>query len=72
MNQQSLQNKLVNIMPTNNILNWAASLDVDNLVLDAQPATTVADDYLLMMRSTEVLDLAVAMTVDNFVLTKLN
>jgi hypothetical protein len=72
MNQQSLQNKLVNIMPTNNILNWAASLNMHDLVLNEQPATTVADDYLLMMRSAEVLDLAAAMTIDNFVLTKLN
>jgi hypothetical protein len=72
MNQQSLQNKLVNIMQTTNILNWAASLNMDDLVLDAQPATIVADDYLLMMRSAEVLDLAAAMTIDNFVLTKLN
>jgi hypothetical protein len=72
MNQYSLQNNLVNIMPTTNILNWAASLNMDDLVLDAQPATIVADDHLLMMRSTEVLDLAAAMTMDSFVWTELN
>ena len=47
-------------MQTNNILNWAASLNMDDLVLDAQPATI--DDHLLMMRSNEILDLAAAMT----------
>jgi hypothetical protein len=69
MNQQSLQNRLVNIMKTTNILNWAASLNVDDLGLDAQPATIVADDRLLMMRSTEVLDLAAGIEVDGFLLT---
>ncbi len=52
-------------MKTTNILNWAASLNMDDLVLDAQLANIVADD-LLMMRSIEVLDLAVAMQIDNF------
>lgn len=56
-------------MQTTNILNWAASLNVDGLDLDAQPANIVADDYLLLMRSTEVLDLAAAMTIDGFSLT---
>jgi hypothetical protein len=66
MNQQSLQNRLVNIMKTTNILNWAASLNVDDLGLDTQPATITADDRLLMMRSTEVLDLAAGLKVDSF------
>ena len=69
MNQQSLQNKLVNIMQTTNILNWAASLNMDDLVLDVQPANIVAVDHLLMMQSTEVLDIAAAIGVDNFSLT---
>ena len=42
---------------------------MDDLVLDAQPANIVADDYLLMMRSTEVLDIAAAIGVDSFSLT---
>ena len=57
-------------MQTNNILNWAASLNMDDLVLDAQPATI--DDHLLMMRSNEILDLAAAMTIDSCVWTELN
>ena len=69
MNQQSLQNKLVNIMQTTNILNWAASLNMDDLVLDVQPANIVAVDHLLMMQSTEVLDIAAAIGVDSFSLT---
>ncbi len=56
-------------MKTTNILNWAASLNVDDLELDAQPAAIVAEDHLLMMRSTEVLDLAAAIKIGSFSLT---